>query len=81
VGQVSNRARSSGVSLCSTVSKDRLIRAGLVTVTANGDGHPAYALTARGETTVHVLDALTRALRECRRADENDRKPGSPRAA
>jgi DNA-binding HxlR family transcriptional regulator len=59
--------------------KDRLIRAGLVTATADGDGHPAYALTAGGQATAHLLNALTSVLGECQHRDEG--KPDSSEAA
>jgi DNA-binding PadR family transcriptional regulator len=43
-------------------TKDRLIRAGLVTTTDDGDGHPMYALTEAGHARADTIRAITDAL-------------------
>lgn len=57
--------------------KDRLIRAGLVHATLDGDGHAAYALTPAGQARAEIIRAITDAI------DPNKRPAGNgpPRAA
>ncbi len=54
--------------------RDRLTRAGIMSVANDEDGHPAYALTEDGQATAEIIAALTHALDERHKStgDESD---------
>jgi DNA-binding HxlR family transcriptional regulator len=58
--------------------KHRLLRAGVIHVINDPDGHPTYALTDAGQATADVIKALTDALEECQKAADDRSSPGGP---
>jgi DNA-binding HxlR family transcriptional regulator len=55
--------------------RDRLTRAGIMSVANDEDGHAAYALTVDGQATAEIIAAITHALDERRKSAREQSDP------